>query len=308
MEHSITQHTITQHSITEESITQEAVPNRRGLSGFALKYVALALMTLDHIHYFFEFTGWIPQWFSMLGRLSMPLFLFSVVEGFVHTHDRRKYFLRIYGIAIAMGLMQFAFYRVPALVRPDGFFPMNAAFQNFAILIVILQGLEWCGQKRWGRGLAAVLLPLAWPYLAAMAVMALTGAAPQTATVVGFTANLLHFSILPMHMSIVDGGTYYILIGVLLYLTRKHRVAQAIGLFLSMLLIFGVRLYLLIPEATIGQMFTQYYEWFGGFAAVFILLYNEKRGHGSKGLFYWYYPAHVYVLYALSCGVYALLY
>lgn len=55
---------------------------KNGLDGTQLKTIALALMVLDHIHYFFEFTGCIPTVFSMLGRLSAPLFLFCTVEGF----------------------------------------------------------------------------------------------------------------------------------------------------------------------------------------------------------------------------------
>ena len=39
----------------------------KGLSDTALKEIALALMVLDHIHYFFSFTGAVPEWFSMLG-------------------------------------------------------------------------------------------------------------------------------------------------------------------------------------------------------------------------------------------------
>ena len=64
---------------------------KKGLDGTQLKTIALVLMVLDHIHYFFEFTGCIPTVFSMLGRLSAPLFLFCTVEGFAHTHDRRRY-------------------------------------------------------------------------------------------------------------------------------------------------------------------------------------------------------------------------
>ena len=52
---------------------------KNGLDGTQLKTIALALMVLDHIHYFFEFTGCIPTVFSMLGRLSAPLFLFCTV-------------------------------------------------------------------------------------------------------------------------------------------------------------------------------------------------------------------------------------
>lgn len=83
---------------------------RLSLTGFQLKYIALITMVFDHIHYFFDYTGKIPIWFTMIGRLAAPLFLFSVIEGFVHTHNRKKYFLKIYALAILMGLIQFGFY------------------------------------------------------------------------------------------------------------------------------------------------------------------------------------------------------
>ena len=37
----------------------------RGLSETGLKWIALVTMVLDHIHYFFSFTGCVPEWFSM---------------------------------------------------------------------------------------------------------------------------------------------------------------------------------------------------------------------------------------------------
>ena len=45
----------------------------KGLSGTALKTIALVLMLMDHIHYFFEFTGCIPEWFSMLSAVFASL-------------------------------------------------------------------------------------------------------------------------------------------------------------------------------------------------------------------------------------------
>ena len=80
---------------------------KKGLDGTQLKTIALVLMVLDHIHYFFEFTGCIPTVFSMLGRLSAPLFLFCTVEGFAHTHDRKRYFIRIWAIGAAMAALEF---------------------------------------------------------------------------------------------------------------------------------------------------------------------------------------------------------
>ena len=47
-------------------------------------------------------------------------------------------------------------------------------------------------------------------------------------------------------------------------------------------------------------MFTLAYEWLSVFAVFFMLLYNGQRGRGLKRLFYIFYPAHVYLLYALS--------
>ena len=52
------------------------------------------------------------------------------------------------------------------------------------------------------------------------------------------------------------------------------------------------------------QMFTDYYEWFGVGAVVLMLLYNGRRGSGHKQLFYWFYPAHIYLLYGASCLLY----
>ena len=41
-----------------------------GLTGTALKTIALVLMVMDHIHYFFEFTGVVPEWFSMQSSIN----------------------------------------------------------------------------------------------------------------------------------------------------------------------------------------------------------------------------------------------
>ena len=114
-----------------------------GLTGTALKTIALVLMVMDHIHYFFEFTGVVPEWFSMLARLSAPLFLFCTVEGFAHTHDRRRYFLRIWAIGTAMGTVEFFMIYAGAFRRGDGFYPMNAIFQDLMLLCIIWQGIDW---------------------------------------------------------------------------------------------------------------------------------------------------------------------
>ena len=54
-------------------------------------------------------------------------------------------------------------------------------------------------------------------------------------------------------------------------------------------------------------MFTLAYEWFGVLSVIPMLLYNGTRGRGMKTLFYVFYPAHVYALYALSWALYRML-
>ena len=133
-------------------------PKHTGLTETGLKWIALGTMVLDHIHYFFGFTGVIPEWFSMVGRLGAPLFLFCLVEGFTHTHSRKRYFAKVYLISAAMsGLLFFMAYG-GILVRPDGFYPTNGMMTTFVILMVIWQGLDWLGEEKLLRGLAAVIL------------------------------------------------------------------------------------------------------------------------------------------------------
>lgn len=274
---------------------------RRGLSETALKGIALALMVLDHIQYFFSFTGAIPLWFSMLGRLSAPLFLFCTVEGFAHTHDRKLYFRRIWMISAAMGLVQFLMMYAKIGVRPDGFFPMNAIFMNFVILIPVWQGIDWLRQRQWGRGLAAVLLPLLWPFLFLL-LYAAANATPAAWLLDSILAVLV-YTVLPCWSLIVDGGGFYIVIGIALYLLRGRRSLQAAAfVLLTMLFDFVFPLVQLLgtEDFSMSLMFTLAYEWLSVFAVFFMLLYNGQRGRGLKRLFYIFYPAHVYLLYALS--------
>ena len=114
----------------------------------------------------------------------------------------------------------------------------------------------------------------------------------------------------PMWTSITDGGWGYLVSGVLLYLLRNHRKAQVAVWALNSFLWDFVLVYLQLrgqPGFELSQMFTTYYEWFGVAAAVLMLAYNGTRGSGHKQLFYWFYPAHVYLLYGMSCLVYRLI-
>ena len=280
---------------------------QNGLSGTALKTIALVLMLLDHIHYFFEFTGLVPVWFSMLGRLAAPLFLFCTVEGFAHTHDRKRYILRIWLIAAAMGTVEFFMMYARALRRGDDFYPQNAIFLALFWLCLVWQGIDWLRQKKWLPGLAAVLGPIVWPFIVAGLLTALPQIAQNPASSSWFA--YLITAVLPMWSTITDGGWSFLAEGVVLYALYGHKRLRLVVWAAMTFLCDFVLVFLQVrglPDFAFSQMFTVNYEWLGVFAVVLMLLYNGKRGRGCKPLFYIFYPAHVYILYALSCLTYTL--
>ena len=155
-------------------------------------------MVMDHIHYFFGFTGMIPEWFSMVGRLERPCSSSAWWRASPTTHSRKKYFAKVYILSAAMSALLFFMAFGGILVRPDGFYPGNGMMTTFAVLMVIWQGIDWLGQKKILVGLAAVILPLAWPILASQ----LSVAFPALATPLGFAA----YSVLPTWGTTGDSG------------------------------------------------------------------------------------------------------
>lgn len=269
-----------------------------GLTGFQLKLLALALMVLDHIYYFFSFTGGVPLALSMAGRLSAPLFLFCTAEGFAHTHNRRAYGLRCWAIGAAMGAANYAI-ALLGLARPDGFVPANNIFATFALLTLLWQGMDWLSQRRWGPGLAALLLPFAMTaaYFGLLMLPGLRGTAW-----VG-TAYLLQATLLPLPLC-TEGGLPFLVSGLLMYALRNSRGLQA-AVFVWINLLWNVFAVWAAAGGEWKLLFTDYYEWMCVFAAPLMLLYNGRRGRSLKALFYLFYPAHVYLLFAASCLLFA---
>ena len=88
-------------------MNKTALLPRKVLSGSALKLLAMLTMLVDHIagvvlvrhSQYTLFLG--PLHFRpyylmrYIGRLAFPIYCFLLVEGFLHTHDRRRYALRL---------------------------------------------------------------------------------------------------------------------------------------------------------------------------------------------------------------------
>lgn len=78
------------------------VPSQwKGLSGSALKVIALVSMTMDHIaYYLMEHGSLMYDLMRTMGRMAFPIFAFLLVEGYVHTRSTGKYALNLLAFAL----------------------------------------------------------------------------------------------------------------------------------------------------------------------------------------------------------------
>ena len=136
-----------------------------------------------------------------------------------------------------------------------------------------------------------MVLPLAWPFL--FIILYNTADGTSGAWLWDSILAALAYTAFPVWFFITDGGITYILLGIALYLLRGRRGMQAAAyVALTMLFYFVLPCGQLsaLPDFQLSQMFTQYYEWYGAFAVIPMLLYNGQRGRGLKQLFYVFYP------------------
>ena len=79
---------------------------KKGYSCAALKYIAAVCMLCDHIgmilfeHINFPFGDMLDVLFRSVGRWAFPLFLFCLIQGYFHTHDKKLYAKRLFVAAI----------------------------------------------------------------------------------------------------------------------------------------------------------------------------------------------------------------
>lgn len=234
-------------------------------NSFMLHVLAMALMLCDHLWAtIFPY----KEWMTCVGRIAFPIFAFMIVEGYFHTHDFRKYILRMLIFAI-ISEIPFNYVYANSLIYP---FHQNVLW-TFFIGLLLIRFLENVKKKN------KFIL-----YVLASAGALLVGVIVGTLTMVDY----------------YGAGVITVL---MFYFLRKrtwyNMVLQFIFIFFVFTEMIGGYYY---QFDILGHGFEFQQEAFSILALIPIWLYNGKQGYHSKWFQYFcyaFYPGHLVVLYII---------
>lgn len=231
------------------------------MSAFVLKIIALISMTFDHLSYliFGNFS-----FFNLIGRLAFPIFAYQITEGYIHTSNLKKYFLRLLVFAIIS--------QVPFML----FLSIFTTPTNLNIFFTLLLGLT--SITVFDKLTSIPCKNKFYHYL-------LTFLGLMFTLLLALFANLIHS----------DYKHFGVLIIFSFYIFRNNKILMNLSFIALVFLYFGKHLffssaskiYLMIIIFTI-------------FPIILINFYNHKKGINTKYLLYLFYPLHLLIIYALS--------
>lgn len=291
------------------------------MSIFALKLIALVTMICSHISVVFNesvATPLLPAGVAILlraiGCIAFPLYAFMLVEGFRHTHDWRKYALRIFGLALLS--------QIPYVFTINGWIafseiPLWRRVTDLNILFTLTLGvllLAFLNTKRFEKVLAS------WGAAAALAVLAVLfylSTVYDVAVALGIAAVLTLVSRFEPRLHYIAGqATRFALSGFLLFWILSKNIPFlgdekfnfsydygifALGLFAALywaktprrsavvVAAWGALCYFGAMQAIIPVVL----------AGVFVAFYNGQKGKNDHRIFYWMYPLHLFILWGL---------
>ena len=278
------------------------------ISNFILKIIALIFMTIDHVGVFLPSSP-LQFTFRVLGKIALPIFIYTTLEGCKKTKDIKKYMLRL-------GVMSIFMYIAIVITQLVLYFNNGylLVFQNifFTLLnLVFIYYLFFVNKdknKRW-----MVILPILifiGSYI--FFLLRINGISEFISSI--FVDGLTTMYGLEAPIMFVGA-----LLGIYIYeeivrkrlnndetlvneflCSKKAQLSRNIIMCLSIALVSLIMYsftYENIPSFTFGN--TCIYNTYFIICFPFILLYNGKRGFNNKivnGAFYLYYPLHIGII------------
>ncbi|MEG2195499.1 MAG: TraX family protein [Terrisporobacter sp.] len=280
---------------------------------FKLKVIMIIFMLLDHMAVFFD---GMPIWFRYVGRVVLPVFLYLLVEGYFKTSSRNNYLKRL---LIAAEIM-FLGNSIISIIGHRGINGAILSFSSFSTLAYI--------------GAVAVIAIGVVLIITTYKKVIITD---KRAIICIFLMVISNFAlnyafdtklyILPNNIFLSLAAAFVMLNGMVQLRTGhttiafiKILVAVSLGICTESLIIgpaFAFIFYkcfnnrrdmylaiivfsaLFLPGFNIERML-EYPFWMMVFSIPFIFFYNGKKGRDLRGLFYSFYPVHIWILYGLS--------
>ncbi len=263
-----------------------------------LKIVAFVTMVIDHFAFYFNYLLNEETYtlLRIIGRISMPIFAFLIVEGFSHTKNLKKYFFRLITFAAITQISLFILDKIIYKYNPQVCYNvsnnLNILF-SFAISIISL----WCIRN------------IICKFRDVAKIENRKSINKIVISIFVYAATILAVSIL---FSIFDFDyeiRAYLLV-LLIYIINIFMVMLDKNNIIKnkdALLYFKYILYLVLFIGIFSQITN--YTIFANFSLFFIYLYNGKRGRSSKVIKYLFYISfclqHI-ILYSISAILYNL--
>ena len=278
------------------------------ISNFILKIIALIFMTIDHVGVFLPSSP-LQFTFRVLGKIALPIFIYTTLEGCKKTKDIKKYMLRL-------GVMSILMYIAIVIAQLVLYFNNGylLVFQNifFTLLnLVFIYYLFFVNKNKNKRRM--VILPILifiGSYI--FFLLRINGISEFISSI--FVDGLTTMYGLEAPIMFVGA-----LLGIYIYeeivrkrlnndetlvneflCSKKAQLSRNIIMCLSIALVSLIMYsftYENIPSFTFEN--TCIYNTYFIICFPFILLYNGKRGFNNKivnGAFYLYYPLHIGII------------
>lgn len=234
------------------------------MTSFILKTIALITMFCDHLGY--ALVGRLSFW-NLIGRIAFPIFAFQISEGYIHTRNFKKYFIRLFVFAL---ISQIPFHLFLQKFIPSSVGSLNIFFTlTFGLLCMkIYDYFSNVKDNVLGHKILSV----------------------KIGQIVGILFTLLIAYI--GELINVDYGAWGIIVIFAFYLFKNNKLAMIISYITLCIIHYGYRIicygfYIQYIYLAIATMFP----------IIFICLYNGKQGYKIKYLLYLFYPVHLLLLY-----------
>ena len=242
------------------------------MTSFALKIVAIISMFCDHFgdaligHFSF---------FNLIGRIAFPIFAFQISEGYSHTKNLKKYFLRL-GIFAVISQIPFSLFSYK-FMNPSTF-TLNVFFTLFIGLLAI-----YLWNKLSNKGDGAFVRNFEQEGHTYSSTFYLSTILRIVVVILlAYLANVLN----------TDYGFWGVIVIFAFYLFKDKKTVMLTSFVILCIIRYGLDI--------INYGFNYAYVLlciFTAIAAIFIGLYNGNQGKKIKYLLYFFYPVHLLLLY-----------